>query len=234
MVSSNRFKDLGSRTRHLAEEVGDSWLFTGLAWIILLGLVVALGKVISINVAPYFVLMGSGDDGGWVRHLPLIGYIVRSWGSLVTTISALLVWGLTQALQVLWILVSLDRKAHTNALRESQKFEFGAYTSTSTATQSHDPYVRKMAKRARRIPFFFVRWALFLGLVAYTWDFVIGLLIYPPAESFSAFARAINIGTMGGIDVQNILNLAIMLFSFEALFIPLIVVAQWVWTRRQS
>lgn len=235
--------DRDSRTRRqratatlkeFGREVRDNPILTFISWLMLLGLIVALVKVASINIAPYYLLMSYDDGSGWVAQLPLIGGVFRAWEGAVNSIGAVLIWALTQSLQILWILIGLDRKAHANALRESAKFEFGSFSSTVSAQSDIDRYTRRMARKSRRIPFFFVRWSLLLGLSAYIADLVVGLRIYPPADSLRAIGRALSIGTTNGINSDNLIQLAIMLFSFEAIAIPAIVVGQWVWTRNRE
>ena len=220
--------------REFGRGVRDNPIFTFISWIMLLGLIVALFKVASINIAPYYLLMSYDDGSGWVTQLPLIGGVLRAWEGTVNSIGAMLIWALTQSLQILWILIGLDRKAHANALRESAKFEFGSFSSAASAELDSDRYTRRMARKSRRIPFFFVRWSLLLGLCAYVADLIVGLRIYPPADSLRTIGRALSIGTTNGINGDNLIQLAIMLFSFEAITIPAIVVGQWVWTRNRE
>ena len=196
-----------------------------MAWILFFGLVVALIRVTVINIQPYFLIVRGDGQSSWVRYIPVIGYVLKTWGNFTAGVGAILIWALVQTLQVLWIIVGLDRKAHRNALRDAQSYSIGSFQS------SHS---RRMARKAQRIPFFFIRWSVFLGLIAYAFDTGVGLMVYPPAESVGAFTKAISYGTMRGLDTGNMINMAIMLFSFEALFIPLLVVSQWLFTRNQD
>ena len=220
--------------RNFGREVSDNPILTFISWLMLLGLLVALVKVASINIAPYYLLMSYDDGSGWVSQLPLIGNVLKAWDGAVNSIGAILIWALTQSLQILWILIGLDRKAHANALKESAKFEFGSFSNADSAEWDSDRYTRRMARKSRRIPFFFVRWSLLLGLSAYVADLVVGLRIYPPADSLRSIGRALSIGTTNGLNGDNLVQLAIMLFSFEAIAIPAIVVGQWVWTRNRE
>jgi len=220
--------------REFGREVSDNPILTFISWLMLLGLIVALVKVASINIAPYYLLMRYDDGSGWVSQLPLVGGLLNAWEGAVNSIGAILIWALIQSLQILWILIGLDRKAHANALKESTRFEFGSFSSTASTEWDSDRYTRRMARKSRRIPFFFVRWSLLLGLIAYIADLVIGLRIYPPADSLRAVGRALSIGTTNGINGDNLIQLAIMLFSFEAIALPAIVVGQWVWTRNRE
>ncbi|MEL7334251.1 MAG: hypothetical protein AAFN12_18540, partial [Cyanobacteria bacterium J06560_2] len=169
--------------KELGREVRDNPILTFISWLMLLGLIVALVKVASINIAPYYLVMSYDDGSGWVSKLPLIGNAIRAWEGAVNSIGAILIWALIQSLQILWILIGLDRKAHANALKEATRFEFGSFSSTASTEWDRDRYTRRMARKSRRIPFFFVRWSLLLGLIAYIADLVIGLRIYPPADS---------------------------------------------------
>ena len=200
-------------------------MITLVSWVLFIGLVVAVVRVSVINIQPYFLLIRGDGQDTWVQYIPVIGYVVKTWGNITAGLGAILIWALVQALQVLWIVVGLDRKAHRNALRDSEAYNVGSFQSK---------YSKKMSRKAQRIPFFFIRWSLFLGLIAYGFDTVVGLMVYPPAEFGGAFGRALEFGTLRGLSWEIMVNMAIMLFSFEALFVPLLVVGQWVFTRNRD
>ncbi len=212
------------------DDVKDSWIFNAIIWVSMAGLLVALLKLASMNVAPYIWFIknfGQETNQMWLDYVPVFGAIHKGFVSTIQGIAGVLLWGLVQVLQTLWILVGLDRKAHSNALKEAR----AARVSNPDQQSS---YERKMTRRAQSIPFFFVKWSGILALGAYAFDGVLGLSIFPPAANFQTFLFALGSGMTSQIDGQNVLSLLVMMFSFEVLLIPSVVVFQWYWHRQQE
>jgi hypothetical protein len=222
----DRFQKHGSNVRAAYE---DSWALRAASWVLLSGLIAALTYVSWLNIGPYVQLVKMlGDDSpNWLQDLPLIGAIVNAWSSLIMTIVGILVWAMIQTLQILWLLVSLDRRALTGAVSNAQ-------TSRFQITGNADRPARQIAKKANKIPYFFIRWAGLFSLGAYAFDAAIGLSLYPPARSIGDFFFALSAGLWSRIDGKNLTKLILMLFAFEIALILFIVVWQWVKTRRST
>jgi hypothetical protein len=97
-----------------------------------------------------------------------------------------------------------------------------------------DPAARSIARKARKIPYFFIRWGALLSLGAYAFDLVVGLSLYPPAASLNTFLFALSSGLWSGIDMGNLAKLLVMLFAFEVVLILLIIALQWVNARQAA
>lgn len=221
--SENRIHDYLNNQR-------DSRLVGFLGWLIMAGLIVALLKLASMNIVPYVWLVknfGGETNKLWVEYLPVVGAMHSGWVSFVHFVAGILLWALVQILQTLWILVGLDRRAHQNALREAR-------AARVDTTQNATEFEKQMAQKAQRIPFFFLRWSALLALAAYTFDGILGLAIFPPADNLQKFLFALGSGLTGQIDGGNVVKLLVMMFSFEVLFIPTVVIAQWLWHRNQE
>jgi len=180
--------------------------------------------VALINLKPYTLLM-AGVDVNWTTEIPLIGPMISNLSKGAAYIGAILIWAPVQILECLWLLIALDAQAQKNAIALSQQL-------TSDSGIPKNARARKASKQLSNIPFFFIRWASLLALAAYTFDLAIGLKTYPLWKdwtTFSLWAKTLN---PVWINTQNAIDLGIMLFSFEAVLVLVIVVAQWLFTRR--
>lgn len=211
------------------ETYEEHWLFRVFAWVLLTALFSALCYIAWINIAPYQMLVRTMDSGNqWLENMPLIGLIAKAWGAVVLSITGVLLWALVQSLQCLWILIGLDRKALNGAIYEARKTNH-----SGDDGRNSDRRVRNIQRKARAIPFFFIRWGALLSLGAYVFDLIIGLTLYPPASSFDRFTFALSTGMWKFIDFANLWKLLVMLFAFEFVLVLFIVVAQWIWSRNQ-
>ncbi|MDV3349928.1 hypothetical protein QGP82_14580 [Leptothoe sp. LEGE 181152] len=216
-------------TDKVIDEIKDHWVVNVVSWVVLLGLVVALIKLASMNIVPYIWFVknfGHETNQMWVEYLPVIGTLHKGFMGFVHGIAGILLWGLVQALQTLWVIVGLDRRAHGNALREARASRVDNKDATS--------YEKRMSKKAQAIPFFFLKWSALLALGAYAFDGVLGVSVFPPADSLQTFLFALGSGMTNQIDGKNVLQLLTMMFSFELLLIPTVVVAQWQYHRSQG
>jgi hypothetical protein len=214
-----------SRAGREARDAMDNPLFSFVAWILAIGLFVALVRVAITNIEPYYSLFqGASDDAPWVKNLPLLGGFLVAWNTTISAIGAILVWAVVQIFQVLWILIALDRKAKRGALKDARR-------NGMDANSFSDRRARKVAKGLNGIPFFFIRWSALLALAAYAFDFTIGIHKYPPARNLQVFFVAIASGITSRIDWGNFWKLLIMMFSFEALLIPFVIVVFWIRAR---
>lgn len=216
---------VGRSTRHNYE---NDWWFRFFAWSLITGLFAALCYVAWVNIAPYVLLVkrtGVGDN--WLEGLPLIGALVHVWANSVVTFIAVLIWVLVQSLQCLWLLIGLDKQALQGAVAKahSQRFHIPNHA---------DSTAREMERKARRIPYFFIRWGALLSLGAYAFDLIVGISLYPPAESFDEFIFALSVGQWSAIDFPNVWKLLMMLFAFEFVLVLFLVVLQWIRTRQDA
>lgn len=209
-----------------ARDAMDNPFFGFIAWVLVIGLGVALVRVAITNIEPYYSLFqGASSDAPWVRNLPVLGWFFTTWNTAISAIGAVLVWAVVQIFQVLWILIALDRKAKRGALKDARR-------NGLDATQFSDRRARKVARGLNGIPFFFIRWSALLALAAYVFDFTIGIQKYPPACNLQVFFVAVASGVTSRIDWGNFWKLLIMMFSFEALLVPFVIVVFWIRARQ--
>lgn len=202
----------------------DNWIIQSLIWLLFIGLMTGLITVALINLKPYTLLM-VGVDVNWVQELPWIGGLFQSLGKGAAYIGAILIWAPVQILECLWLIIALDAQAQKNAIALSQQL-------TDESGTPKNARVRKASKQLSNIPFFFIRWASLLALAAYTFDLAIGLRAYPLWKDWTTFTLWAKTLNPVWINSQNAMDLGIMLFSFELILILVIVVAQWLLTRR--
>jgi hypothetical protein len=219
MTTSKRF----NRTR-INEAYEDSKLLQIVAWLLFIGLLVALITISIINIKPYTIIISSvSSNAKWVFDLPLIGAVLKAVSGGFDLITAILIWAPIQILQCLWLLIKIDATAQKNALRQSAALE-----NSIPEEQRKGRYSRQHARRVSGIPFFFIKWAAGLALAAYAFDLIVGLQTYPVWASWEAFgfwAKSLN---PIWINSNNLRDLLVMLFSFEAVLVPFLVVKQWV------
>jgi hypothetical protein len=137
---------------------------------------------------------------------------------------------------VMWILIALDRKAHRAAIRASQKEQEyqDAAVAAGQASKRDDRHIRRMKRRAVRLPFFFVAAAGWIALAAYVIESVINCKAYPAIKDWSMFLAGLTIGDLSPINGWNLLKQAWGLFSTEIVVVAIIVVFQWVWLHRNA
>jgi hypothetical protein len=205
------------------EAYEDSGLIQVVAWLLFIGLLAALITIAIINIKPYTIILSSvAANASWIFEIPLIGGLFKAISGGFDLITAILIWGPIQILQCLWLVIKIDAKAQKNALRQSAELE-------NSIPEEHRKgrYSRRQARRIAAVPFFFIKWAAMLALTAYSFDLVVGLQTYPVWESWEAFgfwAKSLN---PIWINANNLRDLLVMLFSFEAVLVPFLVVNQW-------
>ena len=226
MTVFNRFKNTRA-----AREVEDSWILQAILWVLFVGLLYGLLTIALINIKPYAMLLSSaGTQTRWVFEIPLVGSFFERLSIGASTIGAVLIWAPVQILECLWILIAMDAKAQKNAIREAI-----ALTQDLEAHQdSRSTETRRAVKRVSKIPFFFMKWAAALSLAAYTFDLIVGLKAYPVWESWEKFGFWMKTMNPIWINGDNARDLSIMLFSFEAMLLLVIIVGQWLFYRRNE
>lgn len=224
----DRAQEFAYRTGEEIRESIDSPVIAWIAWMLAIGLLVALIRVAVTNITPYYELFrGTPQDAPWLLAVPLLGLILSAWNDIVSALGGTLIWGVIQIFQVLWILIALDRKAQLAALKQARETEIDP-------RQFRDRRHRRVARGVNRIPFFFIRWSAMLALTAYAFDFCLGISKYPPAKNLQVFFVAMMAGAVNRIDWVNFWKLVLMLFSFEALLVPFLIVVFWIRARRTA
>ena len=222
MSTFNRFKNL--RNTRFVRDAADNRMIKSVLWILFLGLLTGLITIVIINIKPYAILLASvGSQTSWVLGIPLLGPLLENLSVGASTIGAILVWAPVQILECLWILIAFDAKAQKAAIRESIALneELEPYQDDRNAD------TRRAVKRVRRIPFFFIKWSAALALAAYTFDLIVGLKTYPIWKDWQTFGFWLKSMNPIWLNLDNARDLGIMLFSFEAMLILVVIVGQW-------
>lgn len=224
----DRANSAGRAAGVVARDAADNPFIGFIAWLLAIGLAVALVRVAMVNIQPYFALFkAGGDEAPWIANLPVLGGMIKAFNSTISAVGGILVWAVVQIFQVLWIVIWLDRQAKRGALRQAQKGGINA-------EGFRDARARRIAKSHNSIPFFFLRWSGLLALAAYAFDFAIGITQYPPAKNLQVFFFALASGITSQINGANVLKLLIMMFSFEALLLPFVIVVFWIRARQDG
>ena len=226
MTTFNSFKNL--RNTRFVRDAADNRITKSVLWILFLGLLTGLITIAIINIKPYAMLLASvGTQTAWVFAFPLLGPLLKNLSVGASTIGAILIWAPVQILECLWILIALDAKAQKAAIREA-----------IALSEELEPYqddrnvdTRRAVKRVSRIPFFFIKWAAVLALAAYTFDLIVGLKTYPIWKDWQTFGFWLKSMNPIWINGDNARDLGIMLFSFEAMLILVVIVGQWLFYR---
>ena len=226
MTVFNRFKNTRA-----ARDVEDNWILQLLIWVLFIGLLTGLFTIALINIKPYAMLLSSaGVNASWVFNFPFFGPLLERLSIGASTIGAVLIWAPVQILECLWLLIAMDAKAQKAAIRK-------AVSLTQDLEQHRDSEhseTRRAVKRISKVPFFFMKWAAVLSLAAYTFDLIVGLKTYPVWQSWQAFGFWMKSMNPVWINGDNARDLLIMLFSFEAMLLLVIVVAQWLFYRNEE
>ena len=202
----------------------DSRFVQVVSWMLFIGLLAALITVAIINIKPYTLVLASATaNAAWIHNIPLIGQVFKSLSIGVEYIAAVLVWVPVQILECMWLVIALDAKAQKAALRQAVSLSDDVSAAKRGGRES-----RAAARRISRIPFFFIKWAAMLSLGAYTFDLVVGLRAYPVWKDWDTFMMWAK--TMNGIWINfgNLQDLVVMLFSFEAVLVLVLIVYQWI------
>ena len=225
MTRANRFNKARA-----VEVYEDSRFIQAIAWMLFVGLFAALITVALINIKPYTIVMASVTaQAAWIHDLPVIGPVFKSFSIGVEYIAAIMVWVPIQILECLWLVIALDAKAQKAALRQA-----ASLSADMAEARKGGREARAAARRISRIPFFFTKWAAMLSLGAYTFDLVVGLRAYPvwkDWDSFTMWAKSMN---AIWINFDNLRDLIVMMFSFEAVLILTLIVWQWITIRKDG
>lgn len=172
---------------------------------------IVLGCVAAwVNIAPYIALLFNigNETPNWLRQVPLVGGLVDAVGLVTLILAGLAVWALMQNCQILWLLIKLDK----HALRKAQ------------AENNPDDYAKS---KQRLSSYFFIRWAGLLAIAATLFDFLNGVVLYPPAGSFDEFWFSLSTGS-SGFDWGNLMMILFMMFAFELAFVGAIQSKRWI------
>ena len=200
------------------------------SWMLFIGLFAALITVAIVNIKPYTLVMASATaNASWIHEIPLIGTVFKSLSIGVEYIAAILVWVPIQILECMWLVIALDAKAQKASLRQA-----ASLSKDLQEARRGGPESRAAARRISRIPFFFTKWAAMLSLGAYTFDLVVGLQAYPVWKDWSSFEMWAKSMNNIWINFANLQDLIVMMFSFEAVLILVLIVWQWVGFRKDG
>lgn len=220
------------KTWRVSEQLEDSPLMSAIVILLFVGLCTGLITVALINLKPYTLLMGGiSTQTGWVTEIPWLGEGLARLGDGFKYLGAVLIWAPVQILQCLWFLIALDAKAQRNAVRTSIELQADLEQVQGSRSNAH---TRRAVKRVARIPFFFTKWAILLALGAYAFDVVVGVKVYPVWSSWEAFGLWVKTLNPMWINQSEAVNLAIMLFSFEAVLVLTVIVGQWLFHRARN
>lgn len=209
------------------EAYEDSRFIQAISWILFTALFAALITIAIVNIKPYTVVAASVTaNSTWIYGIPLLGWIFKGMSIGVEHILAILIWVPVQILECLWLIIALDAKAQKAALRQAALLSRDIAGAKNGGKES-----RAAVRRISKIPFFFIKWAAMLALGAYTFDLIVGLRAYPVWKDWDSFQMWMKSMDMMWINVQNLQDLVMMLFSFEAVLVLFLVVGQWVMMR---
>lgn len=208
-----------------SEVLDDNPILRAIVVVLFLGLLTGLVAVVLINLRPYTLLMnGIGEQAGWVAAIPWLGALLVNLGVGFKYLGAVLIWAPVQILECLWFLIALDANAQKNAVKTSIALQEDMEQVQQYRSNAE---TRRAARRVARIPFFFTKWAVLLALGAYVFDLVVGVRVYPVWTNWDTFTLWIKSLNPMWVNQPEAINLAIMLFSFEAVLVLTVIVGQW-------
>lgn len=184
-------------------------------------------KLIQVNLLPYMKVLGlpAFKPSG----TPIVGWGLDLLHLLYFATGAVILWFLINLAQVIWILIALDRRAHRTAVRESRK-----ELDRQGSQYESDGQIRRLKKRATRVPFFFIAASGWIALAAFVAEFLINLKAYPPIRSWNAFIAGLTIGDLSPINFNQVAAILWGCFSTELVIIALIIVGQWIWSHKNA
>ncbi|MBW4441879.1 MAG: hypothetical protein KME10_11710 [Plectolyngbya sp. WJT66-NPBG17] len=184
-------------------------------------------KLIQVNLMPYMKVLGL--PAFKPSNTPIIGWGMDLLSLLYFATGAVILWFLINLAQVTWILIALDRRAHRTAAREAKK-----ELDRQGSGYESDGQIRKLNKRAVRVPFFFIAASGWIALAAFVAEFLINVKAYPPIRSWNAFIAGLTIGDLSPINFNQVAAILWGCFSTELVIIALIIVGQWIWSHRNA
>lgn len=199
--------------------------------IVLTILVAILLRAVASNVAPFVVVMGG--ELPQASSIPIIGWLYDVLNLLYVATGAFIGWFLVQLAETMWILILMDRKAHRAAIHEARR-EAEYHEKDATTDRREDRHVRKMRKRAVKLPFFFQAAAGWIALSAFVVEVSVNWNAYPIIKSWGDFFAGLTIGDLSPINWGNVGQQAFNLFSTELLVVAIIVCWQWVGMHRNA
>ncbi len=231
MTTSNRYKErFQAAYEGLQDEVSD---FSGSSIIALVILTILLSlalKVITINVQPFTILMGTPLPAP--SNIPIVGWAWDVLNLIYVATGAFIAWFLVQLAQVMWILIVFDRRAHRGALRESMREE--AYQDTESRSTREARHIKRMKRRAIRMPFFFMAASGWIALSGFVTESIVAFHAYPVIKNWDEFFAGLVIGDLSPVNWGHVGMQFFCLFSTELLVIAIITVWQWVWSHKNA
>ncbi|MBN8563557.1 MAG: hypothetical protein J0L70_23745 [Leptolyngbya sp. UWPOB_LEPTO1] len=202
--------------------------FMMIAAIVIFAILAALAlKLIQVNLMPYMKVLGLPEFKP--SNTPIVGWAMDLLHLLYFATGAVILWFLVNLAQVIWILIALDRRAHRTAVREARK-----ELDRQGSQHESDGQIRKLKRRATRVPFFFIAASGWIALAAFVAEFLINLKAYPPIRSWNAFIAGLTIGDLSPINFNQVAAILWGCFSTELVIIALIIVGQWIWSHKNA
>jgi hypothetical protein len=230
MTTNTRFDAAKARFQGFRDGMDDSPGSFLLALVILTILLALALKVITINVQPFLILFGS--EAPPTSNIPIVGWAWDVLNLIYVATGAFIAWFLVQLAQVMWILIVFDRRAHRGALRESMREE--AYQDTESRSTREARHIKRMKRRAIRMPFFFMAASGWIALSGFVTESIVAFHAYPVIKNWDEFFAGLVIGDLSPVNWGHVGMQFFCLFSTELLVIAIITVWQWVWSHKNA
>jgi hypothetical protein len=231
MTASN-FKDKASKGFNSLKnewEEGDWNIGLIIAILLFTGLVALAVKFVFHNIEPYISLVGGSYPTP--SNIPIIGIFWDLVSLAYLSFGAFVAWLFVNLAELLWLFISLDTKSHRSAIKKAQR-EIEAHESFSGDYSSSE--IRRLKRKASKIPFFFIEFSPVISLAALTVDFIVNWQRYPIITSWSKFYGGLLIGKVMGVNWGNLMDLAWNLTSIEVLALLMILIWQWITAHRSA
>lgn len=189
-----------------------------------------------LNISPYaaavkFAMSNTMDNAtvqAWLNLLA-IGNLISFVSLVIPWIVGVILWSAIQTIEVFPIVLKHDRSFMRTVISDqetSQKFALN---------EDDDPAVTLLKQWYNRFPMLTVTKARNFSLFVYAIDFMICLLVYPPADGgFSNFFFLLMTGQFMALNWVNIALLVVTLYAIEAIVHLLFFLGQITWYYRAS
>lgn len=188
-----------------------------------------------LNINPYAqavrFILGTIADNSLVRGilaLPLLGSLFAFTGIFAHWIIGFVLWAVIQTIEVLPIILRHDRAFLRTVLSHHDQSHRVPLSSTD------NPTLKALKLWYNRFPLLAIAKARRWRKLTYAIDFLICIIVYPPAASFSTFLFLIFTGQWSALDWANIALLVVTLLAIEVIVELLLWIGQIVFYYRSS
>jgi hypothetical protein len=228
-MTMNNYKANASKAyNRFRDEVEDNPASFFVAMVFLIVLCSLFLKVISVNVEPFLILVGS--DVPKSSGIPIIGWGYDVLNLLYVGTGGFLLWALVQLAETMWIFVSIDRKLHRVSTREAEQER---NYQQQGQRDDENRYIRRMRRRSIKLPFFVQAASGYIALGAFVFDIIVNWRAYPLLENMEMFLAGLMIGDFSSINWDNAMRQFWNLFSVEILVVAILICIRWVRAHRQ-